>query len=316
MRGNFLLEDEIVFAGAQVMRCATSHDAQEWKIGMSEQIKSAMENWSIEITPSRGRKVDDFRRILPLGTTVNVTAIPGVDLDLMQSTVQQLSAQEMNPVPHIAARGIVSEHTLASLLASYREAEVTEVLLIAGGYKSPVGEFKSSIEVLETGLLQALGIRKVGVAGHPEGSPDIPTGELQKALERKNVLAVESGLEMYIETQFCFDAQAILFWEAQIREAGNQLPIRIGLAGPAKLKTLIHFALISGVGPSLQFLKKQARNVTKLLTIHDPYDLITDLAPHLDPRSSNCLQSIHLYPFGDFSQTARFANQLASFGSR
>jgi len=283
---------------------------------LSHQIKTAMQNWSIEFTPANGRDIDDFRRILPLGTTVNVTAIPGVDLDLMRSTVRQLAAQEMNPVPHIAARGIASVHALKSLLESYREAEVTEVLLIAGGYKSPVGEFKSSIEVLETGLLQALGIEKVGVAGHPEGSPDIPEEELQRALKQKNVLAGESGLEIYIETQFCFDSQAILCWEAQMRQAGNQLPIRIGLAGPAKLKTLIHFALISGVGPSLQFLKKQARNVSKLLTIQDPYDLIAELAPHLDSQSSNCLQSIHLYPFGEFSQTARFANQLATFGSR
>jgi methylenetetrahydrofolate reductase (NADPH) len=283
---------------------------------MSQQIKTAMQNWSIEFTPANGRDIDDFRQILPLGTTVNVTAIPGVDLDLMRSTVRQLSAQEMNPVPHIAARGIASLRALESLLESYREAKVTEVLLIAGGYKSPVGEFKSSIEVLETGLLQALGIEKVGVAGHPEGSPDISEEELQRALKQKNVLAGESGLEIYIETQFCFDSQAILGWEAQIREAGNQLPIRIGLAGPAKLKTLIHFALISGVGPSLQFLKKQARNVSRLLTIQDPYDLISELAPHLDPQSSNCFQSIHLYPFGEFAQTARFANQLATFGSR
>ena len=298
------------------MRFAVGTDTHKWKIAMSEQIQSAMKNWSIEITPSSGQKIDDFRRILPLGTTVSVTAIPGVDLDLMRSTVKQLSAQEMNPVPHIAARGVASEHALEALLESYREAMVTEVLVIAGGYKTPVGEFKSSIEVLETGLLQALGIQRVGVAGHPEGSPDIPAEELKRALKRKNVLAGESGLEIYIKTQFCFDAQAILRWEAQIREAGNQLPIRIGLAGPAQLKTLIHFALISGVGPSLQFLKKQALNVTKLMTIRDPYDLIADLAPHLDPQSSSCFQSIHLYPFGDFSQTARFANQLATFGLR
>lgn len=298
------------------MRFASGPEPQEWKIAMTDQIKSAMENWSIEITPSSGHKIDDFRRILPLGTTVNVTALPGVDLEMMRSTVRQLSAQEMNPVPHIAARGVASEHALELLLESYREAKVTEVLVIAGGFKTPVGEFKGSIEVLETGLLQAQGIQKVGIAGHPEGNPDIPPEELQRALKRKNILAGESGLEMYIETQFCFDAQAILRWEAQIREAGNQLPIRIGLAGPAKLKTLIHFASISGVGPSLQFLKKQGRNVTKLLTMQDPYDLIADLAPHFDSQSSNCLQSIHLYPFGDFSQTARFANQLATFGSR
>ena len=218
---------------------------------MSEQIKLAMQDWSIEFTPSKKTKIDDFRHVLPIGTTVNVTAIPGSDPALMLSTVAQLAAQEMNPVPHIAARGIASNSALEKVLASYREVDVTEILLIAGGYKSPVGDFKSAIEVLETGLFQKIGIRKVGVAGHPEGCPDIPEPELKKALKQKNHFAEEVGIEMYLETQFCFDAQAILSWESEIREDGNQLPIRVGLAGPAQLKTLLHFALISGVGPSL-----------------------------------------------------------------
>ena len=275
-----------------------------------------MQNWSIEVTPSSNKKINDFREVLPVGTTVNVTEIPGSDLERILSTVHQLASQEMNAVPHIAARGIESLAALEALITRYREAHVTEVLLIAGGYKQPIGDFASSIDVLETGLLENLGIKKVGVAGHPEGSPDISKAELAHALKRKNAIAQESGLDMYLETQFCFDAQAILDWEEQIREAGNRLPIRVGLAGPARLKTLIHFAVISGVGPSLQFLKKQARNVTKLLTVQDPYELIETLAPHIDPQSPSALQSIHLYPFGDFSQTAYFANQLAAQGMR
>ena len=275
-----------------------------------------MQNWSIEVTPSSNKKINDFREVLPVGTTVNVTEIPGSDLERILSTVHQLASQEMNAVPHIAARGIESLAALDGLITRYREAHVTEVLLIAGGYKQPVGDFSSSIDVLETGLLENLGIKKVGVAGHPEGSPDISKAELAHALKRKNAIAQESGLDMYLETQFCFDAQAILDWEEQIREAGNRLPIRVGLAGPARLKTLIHFAVISGVGPSLQFLKKQARNVTKLLTVQDPYELIETLAPHIDPQSPSALESIHFYSFGDFSQTAYFANQLAAKGTR
>ena len=283
---------------------------------MSKQIKKAMQNWSIEVSPSSNKKINDFREVLPVGTTVNVTEIPGSDPERILSTVHQLASQEMNAVPHIAARGIESLAALDGLITRYREAHVTEVLLIAGGYKQPVGDFSSSIDVLETGLLENLGIKKVGVAGHPEGSPDISKAGLGDALRRKNAIAQESGLDMYLETQFCFDAQAILDWEAQIRKAGNRLPIRVGLAGPARLKTLIHFAVISGVGPSLQFLKKQARNVTKLLTVQDPYELIETLAPHIDPQSPSALESIHFYSFGDFSQTAYFANQLAAKGTR
>ena len=182
----------------------------QWRVDACEQIQFAMQNWSIEFTPSNKNKIDDFRRILPIGTTVNVTAIPAADPALMMATVEQLAAQEMNPVPHIAARGIASISVLENMLASYREVDVTEILLIAGDHQSPVGDFKSAIEVLETGLLQQVGIRKIGVAGHPEGSPDIPETELKKALKQKNQFAEETGMAMYLETQFCFDAQAIL----------------------------------------------------------------------------------------------------------
>jgi methylenetetrahydrofolate reductase (NADPH) len=110
------------------------------------------------------------------------------------------------------------------------------------------------------------GIRKIGVSGHPEGSPDINDNQLAEALAWKNDYAKKEGLELYIETQFCFDAEAVVAWEKRIRADGNMLPIRIGIPGPATIKTLFRFAQISGIGPSMRFIAKQARNVTKLLT--------------------------------------------------
>ena len=276
-----------------------------------QEIKTAMRDWSIEITPAVGKRISDFRQILPLGTTVNVASVPGTSFEDVFSVVRQLSQQDMNPVPHITARGISGTAELSEIVERYREVSVSEVLVIAGGYKKPLGEFESSIELIECGIFADYGIKRLGVAGHPEGSPDIDDVALQDALNRKNELARSGCFEMYLETQFCFDSDAIVAWEKRIRDKGNQLPIRIGLAGPARLKTLIHFALISGVGPSLQFLKKQAKNVTKLLMVQEPSELIDSLAQHLDPGSPSHLESIHLYPFGGFERTGFYGHQLA-----
>ena len=103
-------------------------------------------------------------------------------------------------------------------------------------------------------MIQKHGIRSIGVAGHPEGSPDISDHEIAEALAAKNALATREGLDLYIETQFCFEADIVLDWERAVRAAGNKLPIRIGIPGPATIKTLFRFAQISGIGPSMRFI--------------------------------------------------------------
>src|SRR3546814_17874130 len=95
-------------------------------------------------------------------------------------------------------------------------------------------------------------ISRIGFAGHPEGSPDIAPADLATALLWKNRFAAEHGIDMYIETQFCFDAAAIVAWDRNIRALGNRLPIHLGVPGLATLKTLLKFAQASGVGPSIR----------------------------------------------------------------
>ena len=146
---------------------------------------------------------------------------------------------------------------------------MTEVLVI-GGVGTPIGPYAETMDVLASGHLEAAGIRKVGVAGHPEGSPDISADGLAIALAAKNEWATRTGIETYIETQFCFDAGAILKWEKSIRAAGNVLPIHIGVPGLASLKTLLKFAQISGIGPSMRVLTRQTRNITRLLSCTGP----------------------------------------------
>ena len=278
-----------------------------------EQIQKAAAQWSIEVTPAGATKIDSFAACLAPGTTVNVTFLPGSDPMDTVAVAERLHNDGMNAVPHLAARSLLDADQLDALLAAYTSrAGVKEVLVIGGGVDNPVGAFADSMQVLETGLIQRHGIQNIGVAGHPDGSPDITQDEIAEALAAKNALAVRDGLNMYIETQFCFEAAIVLEWERAVRAAGNALPIRIGIPGPATIKTLFRFAQISGIGPSMRFISKQARNVAKLMTVQSPHLLLADLAAGMAADSDCLIQHFHFYPFGGFAKTAAYANAVAN----
>ncbi|MEL0076460.1 MAG: methylenetetrahydrofolate reductase [Alphaproteobacteria bacterium] len=277
-----------------------------------EQIQKAASDWSIEVTPTGATKIESFRDCLQPETTVNVTFLPGSDPMDTIAVAQRLHNDGMKPVPHLAARSLKDADQLDTLLSAFVEkAGVKEVLVIGGGVDKPVGQFSDSMQVLSAGLIQRHGIRSIGVAGHPEGSPDISDDEIAEALAAKNALAVAEGLDLYIETQFCFEADIVLDWEKRVRAAGNRLPIRIGIPGPATIKTLFRFAQISGIGPSMRFISKQARNVAKLMTVQSPHLLLDGLAEGMANDSECLIRHFHYYPFGGFAKTAAYAQAIA-----
>jgi len=277
-----------------------------------ENIQKAGQDWSIEVTPTGATKIESFASILPEGTTVNVTFLPGTDpLDTI-AVSKRLADDGMNAVPHIAARSLKDKAQLDELVQKMTsEAQVEEVLVIGGGVDNPVGDFDNTMQVLNTGVLQKYGIRRIGVSGHPEGSPDISDDALAQAILQKNEFAQSEGLSLYMETQFCFDAQAVLDWEKAIRNSGNKLPIRIGIPGPATIKTLFRFAQISGIGPSMRFIAKQARNVAKLMTVQSPHLLLSGLSEGMAADKECLLAHFHFYPFGGFAKTADYAQAIA-----
>ena len=277
-----------------------------------DQIKTAAAGWSIEVAPNGAQKIDSFAACLAPGSTVNVTFLPGSDPMDTVAVAQRLYQDGMRPVPHIAARSIRNGNQLDGLLALLvRDAAVDEVLVIGGGVDRPVGAFDCSMQILESGVLQKHGVRRVGVAGHPEGSPDITDEDIAAALDAKNAIARRDGLDIYIETQFCFEADLVLAWEKRIRAMGNRLPIHVGVPGPATIKTLFRFAQISGIGPSTRFISKQARNVTKLMTVQSPHLLLAGLAWGMAADPDCLIAHFHFYPFGGFAKTAAYADAVA-----
>lgn len=279
---------------------------------LPEAIAALVEGFTIETTPGASAKTEDYRAHLRPGTPVAVTFLPGSDFRDTLATAVRLRREGFEPAPHLPARAIPGALELDDWLARLAgEAGASRALVLAGSVPQQLGPFASSMDVLETGLLDRHGFREIGVAGHPEGSPDIPDEALAQALAWKNAFAARSDARFEIVTQFLFDAQPAIAWEQRIREAGNQIPIRIGLPGLATLKTLIGHARACGIGPSMQVLLKQARNIARLMSVSAPDALVVQLARHRLTAHDTLIRGIHLYPLGGMRRSAAWINAVA-----
>jgi len=272
---------------------------------LKRQIVDLVGNFSIETTPGSALKIPDYRDHLRPGITVAVTFLPGSDFADTITTARRLKEEGFNPAPHFAGRSIRSRaHFEESLKRLQGEVGVREVVALGGAVDEPVGEFQSSMQLLETGLFDKYGIKTIGVAGHPEGCPDIGHAQLAEALAWKNAFAERSDAAFYIATQFCFEAAPIIAWDKAIQAEGNRLPIHIGVPGLATLKTLINHAKACGVGPSMRVLTRQTKNIAKLMTVSAPDRLILDLA-HYRAVDPDCgIARLHVYPLGGLRRSA------------
>lgn len=269
--------------------------------------------YSVETSPAAAERLESFRDHLRPGTRIYIATLPGTGFERVISTARRLRDEGMIPVPHLPARGIAGPDQLDRLLTELsREAGVEEVLVIAGGLRSPVGAFDQTMRMLETGLFQEHGIRRIGVAGHPEGNPDIDPNELGRALAEKNAFAKQSGIALYLVTQFCFDPEPVIAWDKAIRSAGNRLPIHIGIAGPATLKSLLNYARMCGIGPSARMLRRQGRSLARLGTVSAPDQVVAGLARYraTDPQCG--IESAHFYTFGGLRRATRWLDAVLS----
>jgi methylenetetrahydrofolate reductase (NADPH) len=275
-----------------------------------------LEQATIEVTPHDPTVVADVWAVIPPGTSVHITSLPGVDHSLMVETCARLQRAGYVPTPHITARSYRDRAALEEILSALKKrVGASRVLLLAGDIERPHGEFASSLDVLRTGLLQAYGIRTVLVAGHPEGHSNIGNDELIEALAAKTAYCREHGLATEIVSQFSFEAEPVLQWLARIRAAGITAPVRIGVAGPAKTGTLIKYALRCGIGASVQTLMRRPGVIAGLVTTASPDDLIEDLAANLAPEHGE-VAGIHLFVFGGLKTTAKWlASARAAAGN-
>ena len=273
-----------------------------------------LDGYSIEVMPRTAAKIGNFREFLPAGKRVYIAHIDGTPIDDMVATAKRLTDDGYVVMPHVPARLIRDKAMFEDWVNRYsNEAGVSQALLLAGGLTSPRGELESSLQLLETGLFDRYGFKRLHIAGHPEGNRDIDkdgtTRFVDRALKFKQAYSESSDAEMAIVTQFAFDAKSIIRWTERIAEAGVTLPIHLGVAGPTKLQTLIKFAISCGVGPSLSVLQRRAMDLSKLLVPYEPDEFLTEIANHKATHPQSLIEQIHVFPLGGIRASADWVNE-------
>ena len=279
---------------------------------ISPEVETFLQGYSIEVMPRTASKVEDFRAILPKGTRVYIAHIEGTPIEEMVSTAARINAEGFDVMPHFPARIIHDQAMLADWIARYQgEANVNQALLLAGGVTKPHGDYHSSMQLMESGEFDKAGFKRLHVAGHPEGNKDIdPNGGMSNvddALRWKQDFSNRTDAEMALATQFTFESGPIIEWAKSLEDEGIDIPIHIGIAGPAKLQTMIKFAIACGVGPSLRVLQRRAKDVTKLLLPFEPTDVISDLAAHAAANPDTNIVKVHFFPLGGIKTNANWA---------
>ena len=280
----------------------------------SEAIKKFLDGFSVEVTPKAASKIENFEDYIPSGTLVYIAHIEGTPIEEMVETAKKINDQGFCAMPHFPARIIKDKNVLEDWISRYKnEANVSNALLIAGGANKPYGEYDFSIQLIESELFDKADFNNLHIAGHPEGSldidPDGSTTNVDQALSWKNEFSKRTDANMAITTQFSFDASSVISWANNIKEAGIDIPVHIGIAGPAKLQTLLRYSIECGVGASIKIIQKRAKDLTKLLLPYKPTNIITELATYKANNPSFNIEKVHFFPLGGIKQVSDFVKE-------
>ncbi|ODP36368.1 hypothetical protein BFL28_05965 [Sphingomonas turrisvirgatae] len=267
---------------------------------------------SYEVSARDGEAIKKAGARLTPGTRISVTWMPADNDDDRVSAARQLRDAGLEPVPHIAARMLKDEHHLDRLLGRLSaEAGVGQLLVISGDVKQAVGPFESSSDLIASSAFRKPMLHTIWVGGYPEGHPTIDDETLRAVLDRKIATIGELGMTPGVITQFCFDAEPILQWMKAFRERHDGVAVRVGLAGPAGIRTLLRYAAICGVGASAKALITRGASIARLLSEAAPDPVIRDLA---ETPTYGELQPVgfHLFPFGGLDRTVRWMEVVAA----
>ena len=276
----------------------------------STRLSSLLNNYSIEMTAKDVAHLEQAADVIPQGTKIPVTFLPGETFEMRVAAAKRVRELGFLPIPHISARRLSSQEELEGYLADLqREVGTDHAFVVAGDPPQPMGPYEDALSIIRSGLLAKYGIRRVGISGYPEGHPDIGNEKLWQAMRDKKVAIVERGHDFAVVTQFSFDAEPVLAWLEEVRKAGIEATVRVGVPGPASVKRLLAFAARCGVGASTKVLSKYGISITKLLSTAGPDQIVQDYAAGLDPAKHGDVK-LHFYPFGGLRATAEWVRDF------
>lgn len=270
---------------------------------------------SVEISIESRGEIPAIAALLPVGTRVYVNHSPRHSLADALPTLEALHRAELDPVPHIAARRVLSRAEVRTFLdQATAQCGVTKVLLVGGDDPQPHGPYDSGTALLRDGVFGDSDIREVGVPGYPEGHPRIPGELVRKALRDKLALAAEQGLGIHVVSQFSFSPQRVVEYCSALSHEHPGLSLYVGIAGPVEPLKLLRFAQRCGVSASLRALKDQGMGAIKLATHTDPDEQLSVVARYCSTQPSCNVVGVHLFSFGSADRSAEWMARVIARG--
>jgi methylenetetrahydrofolate reductase (NADPH) len=280
---------------------------------LKERIVAFVRLASLEMTPQDRGIGQALAARLPAGTSVYITHTPNASVGDVAAAACESESQGLRACPHIVARRIPNERVLNAALATMKDRGIARAMLVAGDLSSPAGDFASSLDILATGALARAGFTTLGVAGHPEGHKRIGSMSLWAALREKQGYAESTGSRMHIVSQFGFDPLAIGPWVRRLDDHGITLPVHVGIAGPANLRTLIRYAMLCGIGASLNSLMASLSALTHVRQLVTSVDeMICQLARAWEGGFARRVVKPHFFAFGGVAATADWLQAVAA----
>ncbi len=241
-----------------------------------------------------------------------MTFLPGEEPQARIAAAAAVREFGFEPMPHFSARRIESHAEFEDYLhAVVAQAKVRRCFVIAGDRDTPAGPFADSSALIATGCFEKAGIKAIGIAGHPEGHPNMSAEQRWDVLKKKAADIEDRGMASLIVTQFGFDAGSLLAWLKELRERGLGMPVRVGVPGPAGIKTLLRFAARCGVEASASVIAKYGISITQLLGSTGPDRLVDALSERISSEHGRV--RLHFYPFGGLQRTVEW---IKSYDSR
>jgi methylenetetrahydrofolate reductase (NADPH) len=267
-----------------------------------------LQTYSVEVTSRDRKSLDSAPDLLRPGSEVFIAALPGDDVNDVVAAAAQLNKAGLTAVPHVVARNIENRAALDSLLGRLtQEAGVKRALVLGGDRDNPAGDYLSSLQIIETGLLQQHGIKSINIGAYPEGHPKITNAQLDEARAAKLAAAEKAGLDVTIVSQFAFTAEPIIAFAQHMRAQGVKAPFRVGVAGPASRMLLIKYAMICGVGASLKFLQNKPELAKGVMSGETPEKLLQEIAAKQVQNPELGFSGVHFFTFGSLAKSAEFA---------
>jgi len=262
----------------------------------------ATDGFSIEITAKDADALKHVAPSLPPDTPISVTFLPGETLEARIAAATQVRELGFEPMPHFSARRIESHDEFKAYLeAVVQRAKVRRCFVIAGDRDTPAGPFADSSALIATGCFEEAGIKAIGIAGHPDGHPQMDAEQCWDVLRKKADDIANRGMAPLIVTQFGFDAGKLLGWLKELRSRGIDIPVRLGIPGPAGIKTLLRFAARCGVQASASVMAKYGLSITQLMGSGGPDRMVDALFEQMSSEHGRV--RLHFYPFGGLERT-------------